>query len=33
MLWNGIRKDREDDEDLRTTGDEQLEKNMARGGK
>jgi hypothetical protein len=30
MLWNGIHKDTEDKEDLRTTDDKQLKKNKAR---
>jgi hypothetical protein len=30
MLQNGMHKDIEDEGDLRTTGDEQLKKNMAR---
>jgi hypothetical protein len=33
MLWNGIHKDTEDEEDLRTTVDEELKKNTARVGK
>jgi hypothetical protein len=33
MLWNGIHKDTEDKEDLKTTDDEQLKKNTERVGK
>jgi hypothetical protein len=33
MLWNGIHKDTQDEEDLRITGNEQLKKNTARVGK
>jgi hypothetical protein len=33
MLWNGIHMDTAAEGDLRTTGYEQLQKNMARVGK